>query len=236
MDESINKPNEGEGNAIAQRLRKTRSDSNWNGLTFEQCQAVEHWLFEENQGYAATAERVKKDFGVETSLWSVARFYRRRARVRQSLELVEAQVASDELCAMPARTEDLRAATIKLVAKSAVRLATEKPEELERLLPVARVLLQGELNEIRLRRVKMEERCHDFEANTMCAKELPRVRAYLQAVGNNENLNAEEKHQRASALLFGTDKVNVQEAAAAKSGEYQDAPEDMGSEPREEGW
>jgi hypothetical protein len=198
-------------------LRKMRGDSNWKGLTFEQCQKVEEWLFEENRCHAEVAARVKQQFGVETSRWSVGRFYRHRVRMRQSLELVEAQVASDQLSAMPAKTEDMRAAAIKLMAKTAVKLATEKPEELEQLTSLAKVLLESEQNEIRLRRVKLEERYYDFEANTACAKELEKVRAYPIAVGDNENLSAKDKHDRVVELLFGKDTVNPEEAEAAES-------------------
>jgi hypothetical protein len=220
-----NEPNQNDKRALEKRLKKVRSDSNWNGLTFEQCETVERWLFEENRGYAETAERVNQEFGVKTSLWSVMRFFRQRARLRQSLELLEAQVASDEMGVMRVKTEDLRATTMKLAAKSAVQLATEKPDKLEQLLPVARLLLESEQNEIRLRKVKLEERYYDFEANTICAKELEKVRAYLAAVGDNENLSEAEKHKRVMGLLFGREKVNVQEAEEAKS-EGEGSPEE----------
>jgi hypothetical protein len=217
MSNLPNQPKRPENRELRRMLAKVRRDSNWSGLTFEQCETVEHWLFDEKCSYAETAERVKKVFGRETSLWSVGRFFRQRARVRQSLELLEAQVASDELGAVPARGEELRATAMKLLAKSAVRLATEKPDDVERLLPVARVLLNGELNEIRLRKVKLEERYYDFEANTACAKELEKVRAYLEAVGDNENLSEAEKHKLAIKLLFGRDEVSVRDAEEAIS-------------------
>jgi hypothetical protein len=218
MSEMKLKTNE-EGNTLKRLLKKARCDSNWSGLTPGQCETVEQWLFEENRGYAETAERVKQEFGVTTSMWSVQRFYRQRARVRQSLEVLEAQVTADQLGAMPADTGAMRAAAMKLVAKSAVRLATEKPEAPEQLLPLAKVLLESEQNEIRLRRVKLEERYYDFEANASCAKDLKKVRSYLQAVGDNENLSAAEKQQRVVELLFGREQVNVSEAEEAESAE-----------------
>jgi len=234
MNESDQQPNPAEREPLEQQLKKARSDSNLISLTFEQRQMAERWLFEENLSYEETAERVKKEFGVETSRWSVGRFYRQRAGLRRSLEVVEAQVACDALSTMPASTEDLRTATVKLVAKSAVKLAMEKPEELKGLLPLARVLLESEQNEIRLRRVKLEERYYDFHANARCAKDLEKVRAYLNAVGDNEHLNAKEKHERVIELLFGRDKVSVKEAEEAES-EEKDAAGDSGPSAQKEG-
>ena len=193
---------------IERMLKKVRSNSHWSGLSFEQCERVEQWLFEDNLTQEATVARVKQEFGAEVSRWSVGRFYRYRARVRQSLELLEAQVASDELNVIPARTKEMRETAMKLLAKSAVRLATEKPEELKDLAFVTRLLLLGEENEIRLRRVKLEERYFDFEANGACAEELEKVRSYIRTVGDNEDLTDAEKHQRVVKLLFGREKLD----------------------------
>lgn len=212
MNELNNQQTVAESGANEKKLRRQRSDSNWNGLTLEQCGTVEKWLFEERVSYAETVERVKKEFGMETSVSSVGRFYRHQARLRRSLELLDAQVDADKLDTMPARTADMRAGAVKLLAKNAMALGTEKPEDVEGLISLTKVLLHSEENEIRLRRVKLEERYYDFEANTACAKELEKVRAYLRAVGDNEHLSEAEKHQRALELLFGREKVITQQA------------------------
>lgn len=217
MNTPETKPNAPEEGKMERLMRKVRADSKWNGLSTEQCETVERWLFDENVSYTETAERVKREFGMETSPWSVGRFYRQRARVRQAMELLESQVASDQLGAIPAKTQDLRATMIKLIAKSAVRMAIEKPGEVERLMPLAKMLLDSEENEIRLRRVKLEERYYDFQANGACAKELEKVRSYLRAVGDNEHLNETDKQNRVIGLLFGRDTVDVQEAGEAES-------------------
>ncbi len=64
-----------------------REDSTWNGLSGEQRQKLENWLFERNLGYAEALKRAHKEFGVEATIPSVGRFYRRRARERQHPEL-----------------------------------------------------------------------------------------------------------------------------------------------------
>jgi hypothetical protein len=201
------------------KLKKVRANSRWNGLSFEQCELVEQWLCEENLSHEAIAQRVRQEFGVEVSRWSVGRFYRHRARVRQSLELLEAQVAADELSAIPARIGEMRETAVKLLAKSAVKLGTEKPEDLKELALLTRLLLMGEENEIRLRRVKLEERYYELEANTACATELEKVRNYLRTVGDNEYLTDDEKQRRVAELLFGREKIREEEMDAPnKSG------------------
>ncbi len=204
---------------IATKAKRVRRNSRWNGLTHVQCEMVEEWLFEENLTYAQTAERVKKEFAVAVSLWSVGRFYRYRAGLRQTIELFEAQAAVDRLNRAPVRTDEMRAVAVKMLAKKAVRLATEKPEDTEGLMAVTKVLLHSETNDIRLRRVKLEERYYEFEANASCAKELEKVRSYLKTVGDNEYLNETDKQKRAMDLLFGREKVNVLEAEEARSEE-----------------
>src|SRR6266705_6964043 len=47
-------------------MRKMREDSTWNGLTAEQRQKLENWLFERNLGYAEALERAHKEFGVQS--------------------------------------------------------------------------------------------------------------------------------------------------------------------------
>ena len=61
-------------------MRKMRDDSTWNQLSPEQRETLEEWLFDENLGYEKTVKRVREEFGLETTIASVGRFYRRRAR------------------------------------------------------------------------------------------------------------------------------------------------------------
>ena len=43
-----------------------REDSTWSGLTGEQRQKLEGWLFERNLGYAEALQRAHKEFGVQS--------------------------------------------------------------------------------------------------------------------------------------------------------------------------
>ena len=184
-------------------MRKMRDDSTWNRLMPEQRETLESWLFDENLGYAKTLERVRKEFGVEATIASVGRFYRRRARERQVEELVEAQAAASELNDLPVNVANLREAAVKLVGKAVLKLAGEKPEELEQLVSFTKLLLASEDNDLRRSRLKLAEKYFDFEATAASIKELPHLRAYLDVVGNDASLNHNEKIKRVRDILFG---------------------------------
>jgi hypothetical protein len=187
-------------------MRKMRDDSTWNQLTPEQRETLEGWLFDENLGYAKTLDRVQQEFGLEATVASLGRFYRRRARERQVEELVEAQVTANELNDLPISVASLREAAVKLVGKAVLKLASEKPEELEYLVSFTKLLLESEDNDIRRSRLKLAQRYFDYEATAASVKELPHLRAYLEVVGDDASLSHDEKLKRVQAILFGWDR------------------------------
>ena len=147
--------------------------------------------------------RGQQEFGISASLASLGRFYRRRARERQVVELLEAQVAATELNDLPVSVASLRQAAIKLVGKTALKLASEKPQELEQLVSFTKLLLESDDNDIRRSRLKLAERYFDYEATAASLKELPQLRAHLSVVADDASLSQEEKMSRVHAMLFG---------------------------------
>src|ERR1035437_2069468 len=115
-------------------MGKMRDDSTWNQLTTEQREMLESWLFDENLGYGKTLERVQEEFGLEATIASMGRFYRRRARERQVEELVEAQAVASDLNDLPVSVASLREAAVKLVGNAGLKLVGEKPQDLEHLV------------------------------------------------------------------------------------------------------
>jgi hypothetical protein len=202
-------------------MRKRRDDSTWNRLTPEQRETLEDWLFDENLGYEKTLERVQQEFGLATTIASVGRYYRRRARERQVEELVEAQAAADELNNLPVNSESLRAAAVKLVGKAVLKLVSEQPEKLEQLVSLTRLLLDSEDNEIRRARLKLAEKCFDYDAVAACQKELPRLRAYMDVVADDASLTHDEKMKRVQAILFGWKRAGAsgQEPKPSRNGD-----------------
>lgn len=188
-------------------MRKIRDDSTWNRLTPEQRETLESWLFDENLGYAKTLERVQKEFGMDATMASVGRFYRRRARERQVDELVEAQAAATELNDLPVDVASLREAAVKLVGNAVLKLTGEKPEELEQLVSFTKLLLESEDNDLRRSRLKLAEKYFDYEATAASIKELPHLRAYLAIVRDDASLSHDEKIERVKAILYGWDRA-----------------------------
>lgn len=197
-----------------------RDDSTWNRLTPEQRELLEEWLFEERLGYADALARVEKEFGLQASLASMGRYYRRRARERQVTELVTAQVTADGLNNLPVSTDSLRTAAVKLVGKAVLKLAGEKPEQVEQLASLTKLLLESEENDIRRSRLKLAEQYFHFEATAASLTELPQLRAYLDVVGDDASLNHDEKIKRVRAILFGWDrsKLDLVEPDKSKNG------------------
>ena len=125
------------------------------------------------------------------------------------VELVAAQTAASELNELPVSTDNLRAAAVKLVGKAVLKLASEKPTELEQLGSLTRLLLESEDNDIRRSRLKLAERYVDYEAAAAASKEWPRLRAYLAVIGDNTSLSHDEKIERVHAILYGWDRART---------------------------
>jgi hypothetical protein len=184
-------------------MRKSRDDSTWTRLTTEQRETLEIWLFDENLGYGKTLAKVQEEFGVEATMASLGRFYRRRARERQVHELLEAQVAANELNDLPISVASLREAAVKLVGKAALNLATEKPEQLEQLVSFTKLLLESEDTDIRRSRLTLAQRCFDYAATAASQKDLPQLRAYMEVIDDDTTLSHDEKLKKVHAILYG---------------------------------
>ena len=71
-------------------MNKLRSDSTFCQLTPQQADTLEGWLFEERLSYPKVVERLKTEFGLETSLTGVRRFYKRLDVERSAQSLMDA--------------------------------------------------------------------------------------------------------------------------------------------------
>ena len=189
--------------------RKLREDSLWNRLTSAQRDTLDGWLFAENLGYAQVVTRVRDEFGLPTSVASVGRYFRRRARERQADELVESQAAAEAINRLPVSTGQLRAAALKLASKAALQLVTEQPERLEDVVALTRLLLESEANDLRRERLRLEARQFEHAMATATAGDLPKLRAYLKVIADDDQLSGEAKVQRVRDLLFGWGQVKA---------------------------
>ena len=159
-------------------------------------------MFDEHLSYDATLARVKSEFGLEASPMSLSRYYQRRAKERQMAGLVEAQALSDAVAAPELSTDSMRAAAIKLVAKTTLKLACERPEQLKELEALAKILLFSEDNDIRRERLKLEAEYFHYEAAFAASEELPHLASLLLKIEDDEVLNEDAKMDKVHALLF----------------------------------
>src|ERR1700692_2855934 len=107
---------------------KPNGGSILHGLTPEQREKVDGWLFDENNSYPKVAERCREELGVQLSRSSVARYYEREC-VSRKLERMARHAGTKKrvLSALEDPEEDY-----KIVVGLAGQLATAealKPEE-----------------------------------------------------------------------------------------------------------
>lgn len=201
-------------------MRKLRDDSTWNRLTADQRESLEVWLFDENLGYAETLARVRRELGLEATVASLGRYYRRRARERQVNELVEAEAMAAVVNALPVSADSLREAAVKLAGKAALKLARERPDQVETLAALTRLLLDSEDTAIRRARLRLAERYFHFEETAAAQKELPKLHAYLAAVGDDASLSHDQKRGTSPRRAFrrGAGQGEQRDTGAAQPG------------------
>ncbi len=143
-------------------LSKIRSDSIWNSLPAERRKIFEGWLFDERVSYAAARERAQKEWGVEGSLASVGRFYRRVERRRTVADLEAMADAAEKLAGTEGKLESLKASTMKVIGMQLLKKAVERDDVAE-LAAVGRVLTQTEDREIQRERLALAREKFEFQ-------------------------------------------------------------------------
>jgi hypothetical protein len=184
-------------------MSKLREDSTWNQLTAGQRETLEDWLFEENLGYEKTLARAKQEFGLEATMASLGRYYRRRAGERQVQELVEAQLAADELNGIGITAPRLREAALKLVGKAALKVATEKPTEVQQLVSLTKLLLESDAHDIQRERQKLAENHFQLSQGAASRKNEPHSRSLPDMLGNNDGKTITKKFMHPENVLSG---------------------------------
>ncbi len=144
-------------------MSKVRCDSAWNGLTPEQKETVEEWLFEQNLGYDEVLERARKEFGVEASKSGLCRFYRSLARERLKEDLCAAQAIAAEAQGAEVDLATLRGGAVKMIGKRLIDAALN-PGEIKELATLANLMLMSEQHEIQREWVSLARERFQFSA------------------------------------------------------------------------
>jgi len=137
-------------------MKRAGTNAKWNQLTPEQLEKMEGWLFEEELGFEEVEYRARMEMGFEGSVSSIKRFYARKSEERMVSDMLGSPGKVKEILAAGVSTEDLRAAGMKVVAQLFLNQVLHHPEQVKEWSRLARLLLQSEANEQRVR-IKQEE-------------------------------------------------------------------------------
>jgi len=124
-------------------MNKLRSDSAFCQLTSEQTEALEGWLFEERLGYPQVLARLKAEFGLETSLTGVRRFYKRLEMERLRQSLMDA-MEMGELATEALKSGTLKPGMLALANKCAVELMMQSPPPVREVTALLRAITSAE--------------------------------------------------------------------------------------------
>jgi len=111
----------------------------------------------------------------------------------------------------------MREALAKILYSAVLKQATEKPGEVEHLATLTKLLLESEGNDLRRSRLKLAEQYFHFEATAASLDELPKIRAYLDVIGDDSSLSHDEKIKRVQMIMFGWKKYKSDEAKSDES-------------------
>lgn len=204
-------------------MKKTKSSAAWNGLSGEQREALERWLFEENMSFVKALAHARQEFGFAGSMSSLQRFYHRTAEMRMLREGPRGEGGAEEA--------ESRRMGMREVGKLFVKQVKENPDGVKEWWMLAKLLLQSEENGLRrellgednnLRRAGLDLAREKFEFNA--------AEAALHQLANSAEMDAEElarEKARVMAVrkrLFGR-LLTEDEAAGKKEVENQDDAE-----------
>jgi len=180
-------------------MNKLRADSTWNGLTPEQREKLDEWLFEEEVGYREVRERAQKEWGIESSISSVGRYYRRGRNARMLEEMAETQQAAKALNGTGLNMKTLRSSALKVIGKRLFEKAIDGCD-VKALAVLGRLMSEGEKREIQRARLALARERFEFSAAEAALAELPHVEEMTEEEVRLENARIEAIKRR----LFGT--------------------------------
>jgi hypothetical protein len=208
-------------------MRKLNYNCRWNQLTRQQRETMDNWLFHDRLGYEETLARVKGQFGVKASRTSLCRYYQRRSHERQTTDLIEAQAMADTVAAPESDANAMRTAAVKLIAKTALKIAFESPDRLKDLESLTKLLLMNEDIEIRRSRVKLEQEQFHYKAASAASEELPKLAGLLLKIDEDDDLNNDAKMEKIHDLLFPDEaQLGLHKFAQPENEQAEDGPEE----------
>jgi hypothetical protein len=129
-------------------MNKLRSDSAFCQLTPQQADTLETWLFEERLSYPKVVEKLKAEFGLETSLTGVRRFYKRLDVERSAQSLMDAAEMSG-LTIEALKSGELKPAMLLFANKCLFELLRQSPVPIKEVATLLRAITSAEAHTMR---------------------------------------------------------------------------------------
>lgn len=211
-------------------MQKVKSNALWRGLSAQQRETLDHWLFDEGHSYAVILPRAQQELGFKGQMSSLKRYYARREKERTFTKFEKLGVQVAALAGAPVDAKALRHANMQVIHAYLFQVLRENPEAIKELAPVVRALLQNDFNEsfreikerdLRLREETMafaKER-FEFDMTEKALKALPQLQELAEARKDPLTKRYEEhaRRNRLRRAIFGPEREvepeNAQEEA-----------------------
>jgi hypothetical protein len=178
---------------------KMRCDSAWAGLTPEQRETLEGWLFEENLGYAEVLERAQKEFGITASKMSLTRFYKRVAAERAQRDYLDLDTTLKDLNPTKLTWDRLGGAAMGLIAKRLMQLSIESPDKVQEMAMLGQVLVANDAQNIKRGWLSIGMTKFQLDIATECLIH----KAKMDAIVQDESLDDGQRILKVRQELFG---------------------------------
>jgi hypothetical protein len=183
-------------------MTKPKANSILDALPPNQRETLVRWLFEENLGYAAAAQRLWQDFSVRCSPTAVANFYQRQAG-QQMLDRIaasrsNANLVVEKLMQNPA---DTMAAMLGMIGQIAFDKAFQSGKDLdvETIAEFAKLALLGRKQEMDAASLQLQRDKFQFDAAKAALAQLPALRK----IASDKSLDETGKLEQVRLKLFG---------------------------------
>jgi hypothetical protein len=137
-------------------MSKMRSDCVFSKLTPEQVETLEGWLFEENLSYKDALERAQKEFGIESSLTGLRRFYGRLAKERNKESLADAMNVCVQAASL-GHDEILRSGLLTMANACAVQYLMQPPKDIKQFTAMLRAMTSAQSQEMKWIKFERED-------------------------------------------------------------------------------
>ena len=163
------------------KKRKLRSDSSWRGLSDDQMDLLQSWLFEQKLSYNEVLQRVEKEFGIKSSATSLRRFYHQIALERKNDDFIElvhwAPQGNEQEVAHTDKGVDAALRTVLNIA--AYQMAIVGPDQMNtrELRRIMQTINESRRETTRQQRVELDRKRVDTSCLIDLAKHIVEMRA-----------------------------------------------------------